>query len=841
MIRKLSVGIAGLSVVAGLFSGCKQTEPLSESRPSVVQLESPQFQTESQFVVHAIVSDLAEQIYFARFHRLPIQKRSSVVVTETGGTKDAPVYALQIRLDPKMDVRLELKMDGPIWSSEVYRSTAQRLAEAVRLRASVPRQTEDTTLLTKLLDAKPETIEQQNQAVSKALETDFSNAQLHENAALLLGAFVIRDHSGNFFEIRSPLSRLTAHLVMAQFLRGTNALGTDGEIAEAMMLTMVNNQAAALGRLSNVNTNSVGVAAMVRGLRARNTGDYRPLAAETNRSPFESIQWFYAEADRIDVMLAWLKLSDEQRQKIDYVRIANDLGPTVEVGNELDQKAIPLELEEIENIYLLVHSGQTMPPNIGTALNVLPGHCFETDAGGKIRVQVIDWGQWSMFFQRQLCHSVEQGFHFVNSMLGDPEGAKEFAARSDKSFGNLTLYPFVRRFDATETEEYHKAVDDGFKLTALIPQFVPASCWNALCAPVSFGPTYSPNPNPRISEWHNHNPLPGTVYDLLPRLSQSSLTNRADIWAKCEELRKVAPYNIRLSRFVLNTRYNGFTSYDEVMALYRDVLPYSPIAMRAVAMGSLSGDVQKYEELMTRAAEIDPWYYYELGEYEFNMNNFTREDKAAEYYQKGYDADPDRVGASHHAEWLVKYWLKHQRTAKAAEIADEAGGVYSEAGLCAQAIFREATSNYNGAFESLKNIEERYNDAVGLLNFCFRYKAKTGDSRFESEVQKRVGTLFTNGIENVSLGDFKSPPTDGVAFRGDSYLMFKNGLSMSNVIVAVYGVRVHNVAQYTFGRNLKDTPELDLIVWQGDAYRELRPNLPGHLFGADIGNYSPQW
>jgi hypothetical protein len=221
------------------------------------------------------------------------------------------------------------------------------------------------------------------------------------------------------------------------------------------------------------------------------------------------------------------------------------------------------------------------------------------------------------------------------------------------------------------------------------------------------------------------------------------------------------------------------------------------------------------------------------------LNNFTKEDIAAEYYQKGYDADPDRVGASCHAEWLVKYWLKHHRTAKAGEIAEEAGDVYSAAGLNALAFFQEATSNYDGAFKTLANMEERYNDATPLLNFCIRYQAKTGDARFEAEMQKRIGKLFPNGMEKVSLADFKGPPTDGVAFRGESYAMHVTGLSISNVIVAVYGVRVHNTAQYVFGRTLKDTQELDLIVWQGDGYRELKPNILGHLFGVDIGDYSP--
>ncbi len=839
MIRQLSIALAGLLTFAGLFSGCKQPGISSDSQVAETQIE-PQFQNESQFVLHSIVSDLAEQIYFAKFHRLPNPQQFSVIVTKVGGTIEIPEYELKIRLGSKIsDLKLGLKINGPIWSPDVYRPIAEQLASAVKLRASVSDKSEDTELLSKLLDATAETIERQNQQVSKALENNFTNAQLHEKAALLLGAFVIREHSGSFFEIRSPLSRLTAHLAMAQLLRGSNSVGVNGQLAEAMMLTMIDNQQSAMDHLDKVNTNDVAVAGVVRALRARATGDYRPLTAVADRSPMENVEWFYAMADRIDLELAWPRLTGDQRQTIEFVRAAHDVNPTVGVGNDLTGKAIPLELQEIKSVFELTHPSQSMPSEIGKVLNVLPEHCFQADANEKIHVQVIGWGQWSMFFQRHLCHAVEAGFYSINQMLGDPEGAKEFAAQCDQSFGSLTLYTFVRRLDATEMNGYRKAVDDGFKLAAAMPQYIPAGCWNSLFAPVTFGPIYKANQEPGIDQWYNPNLLPGTAYDLVARLGQSSLTNRAGAMARLEALHELAPYHRQLSRFIVHAKYDGNPTYEQAMALYGKMLPYSPIVMRAVANNSLYGDIQRYEQLMAQAAELDPSYYYDLGQYEFQMNNFTREDKAAEYFQKGYDADPDRVGASQHAEWLVKYWLKHNRTAKAGEIAEEAGNVYSGAGLSALAIFQEATSNYDGAFQTLANFEERYNQSCPLLNFCLRYKAQTGDSRFEPEFKKRVGKLFPNGFEKASLEDFKGPPADGVAFRGDSALMFSSGLKMTDVIVAVYGVRVHNVAQYTFGRTLKDTPELDIIVWQGDAYHELKPSVPGHLFGVNIDDYNP--
>ena len=63
------------------------------------------------------------------------------------------------------------------------------------------------------------------------------------------------------------------------------------------------------------------------------------------------------------------------------------------------------------------------------------------------------------------------------------------------------------------------------------------------------------------------------------------------------------------------------------------------------------------------------------------------------------------------------------------------------------------------------------------------------------------------------------------------------GLKRGDVIVAVYGVRVHDFQQYSYGRELQKTPELDLIVWQDGAYHELKPSPPNHRFGANFGDY----
>jgi tetratricopeptide (TPR) repeat protein len=831
----LGFAIMGILLVAGLTTGCKPK--LSEGLPASPGYFQTPFQNESQFVVEAIVSDLAEQMFFAANHRLPDSQYFSVIAQEKPNSpKDAPVYELQIRLDPKQaELKCELVINGPIWSPAVYQGVVTQIAQAVGLKASNLDESEDTALLSKLTDGTAETIEREDQRLSAALESDFNNPKLHEQAALLLGAFLLRDHSGSFYEIRTPFCRLTSHLIMAQFLRGTSSATINGNMAEAIMLTLSGDEALALQRLNAIGTNNAIGLPMVRSLRALNTGDYRPLDNTVGLSPIECVAWFSAYSGYVSSTLAWPKLSDDQKQTIDFVRAANQEGFSVEMGHQLLDVSVPLELQEISSIYALSHSEKLTKDGLINALNELPGRCF-AHTSDKAHVSIIGWGQWAEFLQRHLCHAVQENFYFMNTMWGVPDDAKQFAAKCEEQFGGLRLYPFVRRFNCTNVDAYHKSVDDGFKVTVATPQFVPAVCWNYLCYKVNFAPFYNPNPNPHVSEWHNHNPLPGTVYDLTPRMDHRSLVGRADTVARFERLHELAPYDCRIMNYLLNNQFKATPSYDQATNLFQTVLPYSTFAMRTVA-NIVYNQPELYQNLMLQAAALDPASYYVLGDYEIDRQE---EDLAAKYIDQACEADQDSVRVSNHAVWRVKYYLKKGQIEKARQIADAGAEVYSATGLAAKGVFLEQTTNYDDAFEWFSKIEERYDDSGPLISFCERYKALTGDTRFEPAVKQRQQKVFPKGIENVTLTSFKGAPVDGVLIRQQSDLLTAANLKAGDVIVALNGIHTHTFAQYLYVRDSLDSPELDLIVWQGTGYHEIKASPPKHLFGADFGDYWAQ-
>lgn len=135
-----------------LVSGCKPKLPTRSANPSAY-FKTP-FQNESQFIVETIVSDLAEQMFYTKFHRLPDHKYFSVIATERAGTPlDTAEYELQVQMDSKHAVlKLELNLGSPIWSPAVYQSVSEDLAHAVGLDVASVDKSADTLLLSSLSD-----------------------------------------------------------------------------------------------------------------------------------------------------------------------------------------------------------------------------------------------------------------------------------------------------------------------------------------------------------------------------------------------------------------------------------------------------------------------------------------------------------------------------------------------------------------------------------------------------------------------------------------------------------------------------------------------------------------
>jgi len=796
------------------------------------------FQDESQFIVETTVADLAEQIYFAQFHKSPDQGVFDVSANETPGSQfGAPVYQVQINLDAQhRGLQTNLNITGPIWSPETYAPVVALLAQAVKLAPAAAPGSDDTALLAKLTDGEAATIESENQSVSHALENDFANPQLHEQAALLLGAFMMREHSGDFFEIRTPLCRMASHLALARHLEGGELSSVNGQVAVAMLLTLMNNEADALVKLGSIKTNGAALTSWVRALQARNSSDYRPLDKSSGLSPVETSEWFYALNRAANSEIAWSRLSEAQKQSVAFNRIINQCGSSVEIGHQLMETAMAVEFREISDIYKLARQKQISQRTLVAALNELPGRCIHAGTGDKVEVQVIDWGLWAGFLQRHLCHAAESDFNMLQRKWGVPEDAAKFAKELDNQLGGLRLYPFLRRFNSVDVASYHKSVDDGFKVTVATPQFVAPQCWNYLCYQLNPGEYYMPIPNPHVNEWHKLNPPPGTAYDLPARFNHPSLTGRGDADMWLDKLHARAPYDWSLNYYLLRNRYKEAPTYAQASQLFGDAAAYDTRTMTWLAEAQKDKPDQ-YEFFMARAAAVNPSYYFSLANYFVKRGE---DDKAAGYHEKGNKLVLDSVEISNNSLWLLHYYLKKGRLEDARKLADFGADVYSSDGLQAKAEYLEAIKDYAGAHEWFAKNEERYNDSGPLVAFCLRYEAATGDKRYSRDIRRQSSVIFPKGTESVTLASFSGQPQDGVSFLEENQVLRLAGMKAGDVIVAVDGIRVHNQAQYEFQRDQNTNPEMTLIVWQGNAYHEYKASPPGHRFGVEISTYQPK-
>ncbi len=139
----------------------------------------------------------------------------------------------------------------------------------------------------------------------------------------------------------------------------------------------------------------------------------------------------------------------------------------------------------------------------------------------------------------------------------------------------------------------------------------------------------------------------------------------------------MSPYDCRIANFILEHKYDNHATYDQVMDLYSNMLPYSVRALETVA-ASVEDQPDQYEKLMLQAVKLNPACYYPLSSYALEHHE---EAKAAQYYDQASETDPDGLIVASVAVWRVRYYLKIGQTEKAGQIAAEGGQVYSSQGL----------------------------------------------------------------------------------------------------------------------------------------------------------------
>jgi tetratricopeptide (TPR) repeat protein len=316
------------------------------------------------------------------------------------------------------------------------------------------------------------------------------------------------------------------------------------------------------------------------------------------------------------------------------------------------------------------------------------------------------------------------------------------------------------------------------------------------------------------------------------RLNFPSFTGDRRDMKKVMKVHEMAPYDLGLCKYI-GRWYTTNWTYEAANATFGRLLPYSSVAAACIA-DSQAGKPQEYEKLMELGVKWDPSLYATLAQYQWQHGETN---EAIKTYEKQEQFDPDAVALANLAERRVRYYLATGQKQKAKETADFAGEVYSSRGLAAKAFYLEQTGDLPQAFDWYSKIEERYQQADELLFFCCRHTGASGDADLDERIRKRLQSWF-NERQKVSLGELSQAPSDGVVVTNAGPILGKLSIKKGDIIVGARGIRIHNVTQFSLARDMDRAPDLKIIYWQGNGYREETITLNSeHRLGANMINY----
>jgi hypothetical protein len=792
----------------------------------------PDARTEGRWLVDEVARDMAEIILFATD---PKADPAQVLDLSVASNGFGDVYTLSVK-GPKGEASHALTLKHHVWSAAEYTPWARELLKVWQPAKSSGTAPDGGALARNLTDPTTATIIREERRLSKLLNQQPLDPELHEQAALVIGTFALREAAGNVFtDVRGPLCRMTTHLALARALRPKP--GLCGQLAEVVELTLACRQADALAGLAKL---PAGMEPWVTALKMRNTGDWRLCPEPAKATLLEQITWARAVAVAVDAtpLKAFLEKS---RAEIlpDWGRIALGIGCSVEHGHIFAKPSIALEFADLATAWKAWSGTALTEGNLIMLLNDPARRAIERTNNG-FELNVLGWGQFGAQHQRHLCHAICSTENFLRNMWGVTEQAEDMERQVDARFSELRLYPFMIRLMAEnwrgepmEERLLSNALREGVNLCNRQPQIVTACNWHLLSRPLAQGKPMAP---PSAKDWFQPSMPYGTLFDFDVRIYYFRLPplrpGDEDYHRFWENAIAVAPYDLELLRSYAASK----TGCTDRLALdrqtFKNVVDFNLNAMRQIAC-HLQKDGKAYAAAMKTVCALQPDYFLDVGDC-LLASHF--EEEAAAAYQEAFDKAPDRVAVSAHCDWLVNYRFDHGRKEEALKIAMHGAEVYSGQGLETAANLMARMEKWEEGASYLVAYAERYNNKGPLARFLTLHRGRA--PKLNEAYKKLVASVFPNGMEEVSVRDFTQSPEAGAQINAQSAISKKAGLKIGDVVVALDGIRVESLDEYIFVRALQpDTTPLALIVWDGAAYRELSVAAPKRAMGCGMHTY----
>ena len=775
---------------------------------------APRFQsawaTEQEWLVDRITRDIREMASYAATRTLP------------------PGDAQAVKPDA---IRVEEHLFSP--------RTYEGFAADVLARAGVTgvrraaESSEDARLLSALLDPRAASLVREDLALSRKLADDPANAGAHERAALLLGAFALRDCAGISTDVRPALTRITAHLALARALNGGQPPGLAGRYSEAVLVTLVGRERDALARLDVLvaDAKSPAEKAWLRALRLRNTGDWRIAKHEKSLTLFEALEEFRALAlgEVGDNATAWFGARKPPAIG-EWARRAIDSYPSMETLNRFTDLALAIDLREMHEVLTALEAAPTDQASFFEALNVRPGNSLEKNTDGSARLAVIGRTLWGDRFQRNLVFDLKMGDNRLWN-LGLPGERKALAEQTRERFGRLQLFPIILRAEVDDADGYRVAMAAVRELALRSPEQLTGGHWQLTLRKESFAPVPRDLPDPNT--WFRPALQPGTLLDFAARQFTTELA--AIPPAELAALREQAPYEPELASFAASRLPPEKRSAPELAAFFGPLSEFN-VHLMAKLSDAAWYEPAEYRKRQGLLCEMAASYCLPLG---YRLAELGFADEAAIAYQKGLDGTLDAVEAANHSRWLVDYYFDHGQQAKAEALARRSAETYSGVGLFVMARVMERSGRFDEAEEYYRRRQERYDTSADLAGFYYRRARVDKDASYETRFRDALARALPSGLEPFERAALPPSPRDGVVIKGANDNTKRYGIQWGNVIVAIDGFRVRDASSYDVVKALSQSPRMKLVIWRGKSYDEIEVELWDRMFRVDIDNFKP--
>jgi hypothetical protein len=803
------------------FSACLSffaAAVISLADPSNAKFFKTPFGNETEYIESSILQDAAAMLLYAKGGQAGTIK---MTIEGSGRAATPNRYVLELS---GTSVPITLPANVPMWEPARYGPAVAQIAVALKLQRPAPTKLAQANLLRELESPRIETLAAVSLNLSMQLKKHMLEPALHEDVALLLAAFALRERLEPFDDLRWPLNRMAAHLAVGGWLSGGNP-GLNGRYALAVAYTLMNLQTNALGRLSALKADPQGNPRWNRALYARITGDPRELTALPDND-LSLLEW----AERISAVNRSSGAEQAAKHLAKFVTLngERDLNsdfffcvfqgyrpPSVGMGRALYLPlGLKITLRDVAQSWSSTQGSSLKlsdASRLGSSLNIEPGPCVRADG----QIDVLDWGAWAMQSQRRLGTLYSRSLEFMRKQWGLlPNDIAEEQKQMDALLGELWLVPCVRGELGT-AEQLGKARE----IFAAHPQIVPMfsarrllQAWSKDMPTVLRSDDVNFQSHMASLRWLGSGFPTGTFLGMEGTLPYVvGVYNLRDVLTQ-------APFSQALIRSYIQVNNPPPAELERVL---RPIAEYSLYAGEMLAATIPSNQTAAKEAAYQKLAALDPANYLTL----CRMFKKTDVAKAAYYFEKARTNGADVVGVSNDAGDFVLYYLSTGNRARAKQIAEEAEEVGSARGFDAMMSYCVKTHDYQRGLKSAQAQEERYGGHYSVPLFIEMVrKEQPGYHALDAVYDQKMAELLTK-LFPLGITPYHSVPT--APDRGAQLEGTGRALRHGDVIVALDGKAVQSGDQLRYLRRQYTirTGEAELIpmtVYRTGQYVDLK-------------------